>query len=87
MPTYEYECGKCKKTFEMFQNMSASPIKKCPKCKGPVRRLIGSGSGIILKGSGFYETDYKKKSPAKINACPAKAGQAACSSCDKLSAK
>ena len=61
MPTYEYECDKCKKHFDLFQSMKAEPIKKCPKCGGKVQRLIGSGSGIIFKGSGFYENDYKKK--------------------------
>ncbi|MDP3791657.1 MAG: zinc ribbon domain-containing protein [Candidatus Omnitrophota bacterium] len=61
MPTYEYSCDKCKKNFDLFQNMKDEPIKKCPKCGGKVHRLIGGGSGIIFKGTGFYETDYKKK--------------------------
>ncbi len=62
MPTYDYECLACKHKFELFQMMSAKPIKKCPKCgKAKVKRLIGSGMGIIFKGSGFYETDYKRK--------------------------
>ncbi|MDD3905491.1 MAG: zinc ribbon domain-containing protein [Candidatus Omnitrophica bacterium] len=60
MPTYEYECGKCGK-FEKFQSMKDEPLKKCPKCKGNVTRLLGTGSGIIFKGSGFYQTDYKNK--------------------------
>ncbi len=64
MPTYEYVCEKCEHKFEEFQNMSDEPIKLCPKCSGDVRRLIGSGAGIIFKGSGFYETDYKRKKPA-----------------------
>lgn len=64
MPTYDYECEKCGKKFEIFQNMTAEPVKKCPSCKGKVHRLIGTGSGIIFKGSGFYETDYKKKKSA-----------------------
>lgn len=63
MPTYEYECDACGHTFEEFQSMTAAPIKKCPECrKLKVRRKIGSGAGIIFKGSGFYETDYKRKS-------------------------
>jgi len=62
MPTYEYECNKCGKRFEMFQKITDSPATSCPKCKGKVRRLIGAGMGIIFKGSGFYETDYKRKS-------------------------
>ena len=62
MPTYEYECEKCGKHFEKFQNMSDEPLKHCPECGGTVRRLIGAGAGIIFKGSGFYETDYKRGS-------------------------
>jgi putative FmdB family regulatory protein len=68
MPTYEYKCTICGNAFELFQPMSAEPIKKCPKCNGLVKRLIGTGSGPIFKGSGFYQTDYKNKpseSPAK----------------------
>jgi putative FmdB family regulatory protein len=61
MPTYEYECSACEHAFEKFQSMSARPVKKCPECgKNKVQRLIGAGSGIIFKGSGFYETDYKR---------------------------
>jgi len=62
MPTYEYECTKCGYTFEKFQRMSEEPLKRCPKCRCKVKRLIGSGAGIIFKGSGFYETDYRSKS-------------------------
>jgi putative FmdB family regulatory protein len=65
MPTYEYECGKCGYHFEKFQNMSGKPLKRCMKCRGKLRRLIGSGSGVIFKGSGFYETDYKRKGGGK----------------------
>ena len=76
MPTYEYECSKCKKTFEAFQSMKDDAYKSCPKdkCrmktwgKGKVKRLIGAGAGLIFKGSGFYITDYRSegyKSAAK----------------------
>jgi len=67
MPTYEYECKDCGHDFEAFQNMSDEPLSVCPKCGGTLRRLIGAGAGIIFKGSGFYETDYKRKAskPAK----------------------
>ena len=67
MPTYEYVCNKCGKKFELCQKMSDEPIKVCPdaKCKGPVKRLIGEGAGIIFRGAGFYENDYKKKTPPK----------------------
>src|SRR6187402_3377763 len=60
MPTYEYECEACGNKFEKFQSMSAAPIKKCPVCgKSKVQRLIGTGAGLIFKGSGFYITDYR----------------------------
>jgi putative FmdB family regulatory protein len=59
MPTYEYECTKCKKQFEIAQRMSDPPKKRCPTCGGKVVRLISGGGGIILKGSGFYTTDYR----------------------------
>ena len=60
MPTYEYECRKCGHLFERFQPITAAPVKTCPKCKGKVARLLSGGAGIIFKGSGFYQTDYKK---------------------------
>lgn len=66
MPTYDYQCRKCGYTFEVFHNMSYTFKKNCPKCSGQVRKLIGSGCGLIFKGSGFYITDYKKKS-AKVD--------------------
>ncbi|MCD6287954.1 MAG: zinc ribbon domain-containing protein [Candidatus Hydrogenedentes bacterium] len=62
MPTYEYECQRCGKRFERFQNMTDEPLQTCPDCGGSVRRLIGSGAGIIFKGSGFYATDYQHNS-------------------------
>ena len=62
MPTYEYECQACGHAFEELQAMTDAKLTKCPKChKNKLARLIGSGSGMIFKGSGFYETDYKKK--------------------------
>jgi putative FmdB family regulatory protein len=76
MPTYEYKCDKCKKTFDAFQSMKDDAFASCPKelCrqkswgKGKVRRLLGTGAGLIFKGSGFYITDYRSegyKSAAK----------------------
>jgi putative FmdB family regulatory protein len=60
MPTYEYVCDACEHEFEEFQSMSAKHLKKCPECgKNKLRRLIGTGAGIIFKGSGFYQTDYR----------------------------
>lgn len=66
IPTYQYQCDNCGHSFEKFQSMSASVMKKCPECKKfKLKRLIGSGSGIIFKGTGFYETDYKRKDEKK----------------------
>ena len=62
MPTYEYECLKCGHRFELFQSIKDPPRKRCPKCRGKVRRLLGTGAGMIFKGSGFYITDYRSKS-------------------------
>ena len=59
MPTYQYECGSCGHAFERFQSMNDAPLKRCPECRCKVKRLIGTGAGIIFKGSGFYETDYR----------------------------
>ena len=65
MPTYAYRCEKCRKTFEIWQKITEDPLKKCTdrKCRGKVKRLVNGGGGFILKGSGFYATDYRK--PAK----------------------
>jgi putative FmdB family regulatory protein len=88
MPTYEYSCEKCGQTFDAFQSMRDQPYRECPKelCRlpkwghGKVKRLLGTGAGVIFKGSGFYSTDYrsdsykeaaKKESPAK----PAEGGE------------
>ncbi len=62
MPTYEYKCDACGHAFEAFQSIKAAPTKKCPECgKLKVRRLIGTGVGLIFKGSGFYITDYRSE--------------------------
>jgi putative FmdB family regulatory protein len=79
MPTYEYKCKSCGHEFEEYQGMTEKPIKKCPNCKKyTVMRVISAGAGIIFKGSGFYETDYrsseykKKTSEEKVAAEPKK---------------
>lgn len=60
MPTYDYQCNNCGHKFEKFQSMTASVLRKCPECgKMELKRLIGAGAGVIFKGSGFYETDYR----------------------------
>lgn len=65
MPNYEYECKKCGHRFEVFQKMTDPKLKKCPECGGRVERLIGPGAGIVFKGSGFYQTDYRSESYRK----------------------
>jgi putative FmdB family regulatory protein len=60
MPTYDYVCDACEHSFEEFQSMSDKHLKKCPKCgKRKLRRLFGTGSALLFKGSGFYSTDYR----------------------------
>jgi len=60
MPTYAYTCGQCGHKLEVFQSITANPLRKCPACgKTALKRLIGTGAGIIFKGSGFYCTDYR----------------------------
>ena len=76
MPTYEYLCSNCEHAFEKFQSITANPLKKCPECgKMKLQRLIGTGAGIIFKGSGFYQTDYRSESykQDQKNAKPKKA--------------
>jgi len=70
MPTYEYECTQCAHKFEQSQGINDLPLQKCPKCGKKIKRLIGAGSGIIFKGSGFYATDYRKPSKTSKNTCP-----------------
>ena len=66
MPTYDYECDACGHAWEMFQRIVEDPIKKCPECKKKkARRLFGTGSAVMFKGSGFYETDYRSDSYKK----------------------
>ena len=66
MPTYDYACDACKHEFEQFESITVEPQKKCPKCKkNKLRRLFGAGGGLIFKGSGFYQTDYRPDSYKK----------------------
>ena len=79
MPTYEYKCNACEHSFEKFQSITAPAVRKCPECgKLKVRRLIGNGSGIIFRGSGFYQTDYRNsayKTDAKADKPAVAAGE------------
>jgi putative FmdB family regulatory protein len=63
MPLYEYQCKKCGHRFEKIQKFSDKPVKKCPECGGSVEQII-SAPAVQFKGSGWYVTDYAKKSPA-----------------------
>ncbi len=66
MPTYEYACKLCGHQFEQFQSMKDAPLRRCPACKKlGLQRLISGGAGLIFKGTGFYETDYKRAAPTK----------------------
>lgn len=84
MPTYQYECSSCGHEFEVIQSMMDPKLRKCPECKKlRLQRLIGAGGGVIFKGSGFYETDYKRKSapsaePAKTESKPSDCGGGGC---------
>ncbi|HIE43419.1 MAG TPA: hypothetical protein EYP78_01305 [Candidatus Omnitrophica bacterium] len=71
MPTYEYECERCEYRFEVLQSITDEPLQKCPKCKGRIRRLIGIGAGIIVKGSSSSSV------PSSCSTCSTKN----CSSC------
>src|SRR5216117_701344 len=88
MPTYDYSCQKCGQNFEAFQSMRDKPFRQCPEelCRlpkwghGKVKRLLGTGAGIIFKGSGFYSTDYRSESYKEAarkdsSAAPAAAGE------------
>jgi len=67
MPTYEYYCSSCGFEFEEFQSIASEPISVCPQCDSHVKRKISGGTGLIFRGSGFYITDYKIKSPPHPN--------------------
>ncbi|WP_417392381.1 FmdB family zinc ribbon protein [Gimesia sp.] len=74
MPTYDYECSQCGHKWEEFQSITAKPLRKCPECgRLKAKRVIGAGGGIIFKGSGFYQTDYRSSSYKKDAAADSKA--------------
>jgi putative FmdB family regulatory protein len=87
MPIYEYQCGKCEKIIERIHGINHKPSVKCPDCGGKAARKMSSGS-FILKGSGWYATDYGKKSKMP-DACPAGKtdGAPACAGCPKAMPK
>ncbi len=68
MPTYEYECKNCGHHLDAFQRMSDKPLTDCPACHQPaLKRKISAGAGIIFKGSGFYQTDYRSSDYKKAS--------------------
>ena len=83
MPTYVYECTKCKKNFELDQKISDPPRKRCPSCRGKVIRVITGGGGVILRGSGFYVTDYRSEDYKKDAKADKKAASGEAKSGDK----
>ncbi len=82
MPTYEYRCPSCGFQFEEFQSILDDPITECPKCHKTTHRIISGGAGLIFKGSGFYETDYKRKGERRPSSDSPLSKKAAASSAD-----
>jgi putative FmdB family regulatory protein len=81
MPTYDYECGACGHTMELFQGINDPVLKKCPECgKNKLKRLFGTGAAIVFKGSGFYQTDYRSEGYKKAAEAEKKSGSDAKSS-------
>jgi len=76
MPLYEYQCKKCQHRFEKIQKFSDRPIKKCPECGGPVEQLL-SAPAVQFKGSGWYVTDYARKSSGASESSSSADGAAA----------
>ncbi len=92
MPTYLYHCRDCRKDFEEFQSITDRPIEVCPRCGGKAERIITGGAGFLLKGSGFYATDYrsdqyKKDATADKTAVPPAASQKKAAKTVKASTK
>ena len=81
MPTYNYECESCGNHFEKFQSITADAIRKCPKCGEKVKKIITAGGGIIFKGTGFYQTDYKRCSVPAGSSDGKKNNSSECDSC------
>lgn len=80
MPTYEYRCGACSHEWEEFQSIKSKPSTKCPECgKKKAQRVISAGGGIIFKGSGFYQTDYRSESWKKGASAEKKASESSSS--------
>ncbi len=75
MPHYDYRCDACSHEFEAFQQMSEASLEDCPECGKPkLIRLLGGGGGVLFRGSGFYQTDYKAGAPCGEGKCPPAGG-------------
>ncbi|MCF8241159.1 MAG: zinc ribbon domain-containing protein [Melioribacteraceae bacterium] len=83
MPTYEYKCLSCNRTFEHFQKMTDEPLTECKECGGTLKKLIGTGLAPIFKGSGFYQTDYKKSNVAPTSTTNSKSSETSSTSDSK----
>ncbi len=84
MPTYDYVCRSCEHRWELFQPITADAVRKCPKCgKQKAERVIGPGAGIIFKGSGFYQTDYRSASYKKAAEADSKSSSSSSESSSK----
>lgn len=83
MPIYEYHCTSCQDDFEVTQKISDAPLKECPKCQGALEKLI-SQSSFVLKGSGWYMSDYgrkESKAPSEGGGCAASGSKPSCAGC------
>lgn len=94
MPTYEYECTRCGKVTDIYQSITEPPRRKLKKddprnckCDAPVRRRIGTGAGILFKGSGFYKTDYRSESYQSAAKAEKEAGEGKAKSDDGSKSK
>lgn len=84
MPTYQYECEACGHSFEHYQSINDDKLRECPQCqKQTLQRLIGTGGGLIFKGNGFYQTDYKNKKDNTDSPCKAARDATCPCPCDK----
>jgi putative FmdB family regulatory protein len=87
MPTYDYQCKACGHRWELFQSIKDKPVKKCPECgKARAERMIGAGAGILFKGSGFYQTDYRSSAYKKAADADKKSSDASSGKSDSTSA-
>ena len=85
MPTYRYECPRCDAVHEIYHSISDDSVQKCPDCGGELKRQVGGAGGVILRGSGFHNTDYRSASYRKAAKKDGDTGKKPSSSKDKKS--